>query len=139
MSAATISTSGATLTLDIFRGMGPLLLRSRVDLWEIPGVNGYGVQKLAQGNGQFQAESVSYISGNTSNLNTATTLLVNADLMQGNEVTLVDNWGNGFAHILVHQVSTDAPDTLQPCIYNGDLTAIRVTLRWLLVRTNDGS
>lgn len=114
------------VNFDLSRGL-PQLLRPRVDLWEVPGIDGYGAQVLGNGQGEFDFVVVSYQPSNSF----ANSFIDVLNALQGTVVSLTDDWGDDYDNVLVQNV--DSRNAKRPCIHNGS-AAVRVecTLRLLM-------
>src|SRR6185295_15630331 len=113
---------------DIMRGPAATL-SPRLDIWEVPGLDGYGAQLLGAGNGKRELTTVSY----QTNINNAAAFVLGCRLVVGTVVTVVDDWANNFFNQLV--VEMDDTNCYQPCKWNGNANAVRVELNWKLLAT----
>ncbi|MCL2647730.1 MAG: hypothetical protein FWD61_12090 [Phycisphaerales bacterium] len=113
-----------TISFDIMRGL-PALLKSRVDTWEVPGVDGYGAQLLGKGDAEFDLVTISYLGVGNSPNNEAQFHILNCAAMQGTIQTIVDDWGDSYANILIHHYEA----IKQPCIKDG-VQQVRVEGHW---------
>jgi hypothetical protein len=130
MAAATITPelSLSTVTVNILIGLPPEL-RTRLEIWQTPGIDGYGAQQLGLGDSDFAMTTVAYCASNDD----ANTMLKNIAYMQGEVVDIVDNWGDSYLACLVKRVNTTAPGTKRPVIYQGNASAVRVEVQWEMV------
>jgi hypothetical protein len=119
-----MSSVGAIST-DIMRGL-PQGLKERLEVWEVPGIQGYGALKLAKGDAAFELQTVKYAADNTA----AQAYKVAAEAAQGTVVTVTDDWGTAYAGALIEHVEI----TKQPCIRNGS-AQVRVEARWKMCLT----
>lgn len=88
-----------SVTCTFVRGVSPSL-RSRVDTWQLPGIDGYGVQLLGRGDTEWMFEAVLYDDeGDVS------TWYTQLEALQGTIVTVVDDWGDSYTNILLVRVS----------------------------------
>lgn len=75
-------------------------LTERADVWQIAGLNGYGIQRMGTGNGQFRIVAVLY----------STTLAVEAwyvalAALGGQIVTIINDWGTTAGNCFIERVS----------------------------------
>jgi len=108
-------------TFHIIRGL-PASLKQRVDVWEVPGIDGYGAQTLGLGDARFGLTCIAY----TASSGAANTLIGLVEAMQGTLQTLVDDWGDTYTSLLVEKVDTTGAK--KSVVYNGNFNAVRVQL-----------
>jgi hypothetical protein len=92
------------------KGEAPVA-KQRTVTWELPGIDGYGAQLLGLGDTDFQFVLVLY----------STIVSVNAwscsvQALQGQIVTVINDWGNVFARCLIKKAS---PPKLSPAYHAG--------------------
>ena len=90
------SIGGVTCTF--VKGEAPLP-KQRVMLWHVPGVDGYGAQRMGLGDSEFQFVCVYY--GSPANV-LAWALAVQA--LQGTLVSVTNDWGNTYLRCLVLKI-----------------------------------
>lgn len=74
-------------------------LRQRVELWQVPGLNGYGALRLGTGQADFSFRAIHFGS-----LATLVSLLSTIEGKQGTSVTLVDDRGTSHTSCLITSV-----------------------------------
>lgn len=114
-------------TFDIIRGL-PQLVKQRSDVWEVPGIDGYGVQTLGLGDAEFQLVGVAYVADGP----TADRLIYACNALQGTVVDITDDWGVEYYGILVRHI--DTTDGKKPC-YSFDGNTVRVEIHWTMIAT----
>lgn len=96
-------------------------LRERVDVWQVPGIDGYGAQKLAQGEADFM-----YVLARYDTAANVETWIDNIVALQGTLVTIVDDWEISRTLCLIQKVSapkrTPATRTTGTVACRGELT-----------------
>ncbi len=107
------------VTVDILRGLVQPQ-KQRMDVWETPGVDGYGALKMGFGDAETDLQSVTF----SADIAAARTLKGALGGLQGTVISLTDDWGTNFTRILVKEVGVIV---LQPVIYLGNANAVRVT------------
>jgi hypothetical protein len=81
------------------RGDAPLP-KQRVMLWHVPGIDGYGAQRMGLGDSEFQFRCIAY--GTVSAVG-AWAIAVQA--LQGQLVTIVNDWGTSYPRCLICRAS----------------------------------
>jgi len=90
---------GSPIACDILRGnFRPLV--ERLDIYNTPGVNGYGVQKLGKKDSPFIFKAIKYGSEAT-----VETFATNIAALQGQICTFEDDWGQVRVRMLVAETS----------------------------------
>lgn len=112
--------------VDIIRGI-PQALKTRVDVYEVPGLNGYGAQTLGTGDAEFDLVSVLYCINNAA----ANVHIRACEALQSTVLILVDDYGDGYGNVLVKHVDTN--NAKMPLIWNGNTNAVRVSVKWQMV------
>jgi hypothetical protein len=105
------------VSVDILRGI-PQLQKSRVELWQVAGLDGYGAQVLGLGDAEFLATGILYVADQPS----ADVFFDAINALQGTVVSLTDDFAVSYSGILVVHVQV-APR--QPVIKNGNPNAVR--------------
>lgn len=83
------------ITCTFVKGQGQSLT-PRMELWNRPGMNGYGAMELGNGDSPFVFRAVGYA------LNAAVTTWINSlQALKGSVVTIVDDFGTTWASMLV--------------------------------------
>lgn len=100
-------------------------LKSRLDIWEVAGQDGCGVEVLGLGDSDFDVKFASYFHG-SGYLDDAETFIAACEALQGTIVTIVDAFGTSFDGCLIEHVET--ADCEKPCILYGD-NAVRVGIQ----------
>jgi hypothetical protein len=116
---------------EIMRGH-PAPQKLRTEVWQVPGIDGYGVQTLGMGDSEFPLTTITYVADNAA----AEALITACAALQGTLVSITDDCGNTFTNILVKEFDP-SKDLLakQPVIAAGYPAAFRVEFRWLMVQT----
>lgn len=122
------------IDVDLLHVHAPLL-KDRVDVWEVAGVDGYGAQTLGKGEADFSFVTVDYAYGNGSFAanNTAADGIISAyaDLVGGEALTLTDSFGTVTDNVLIRKCDDRwSPEVKKAVIFAGDAGAIRVELHW---------
>lgn len=125
---ARIDSDTDSLPIDIMRGV-PAHLKTRVDVWEVPGVDGYGAQTLGQGDAEFELMTVNYCADNTE----ANGVIASAEGMQGAMCLVHDDFGDDYDNVLVTHVDTNG--SKKPMQWQDNANAVRVELHWRCVTT----
>ena len=121
-----MSSSIGTIATDIIHGL-PQDTKMRVDVWEVPGINGYGAQQLGLADAEFALKSVKYIL--STDAVDPDTYVDNCNAAEGSIQTVTDDWGDPYPNILIKHVVCQK----SPCIYKGDAQAVRVEVDWSMV------
>lgn len=114
-----------SIDFDLFWGVVPDL-KSRLDIWEVAGQDGYGVEVMGEGDADFMVKGAKYIAGG-SYLDDTQTFISACQALQGEIVTIVDADGISSDGCLIEHVDTD--NCKQPCILNGS-AARRVEIQF---------
>lgn len=117
-----------TVSTDIIHGV-PQGLKTRLDTWETPGLDGYGAQTLGRGDADYQIDSVKYIFEDDDD--GAGLYLLACEQQQGKIVTIVDDTGGNYAGVLIVHVDTS---DRRSCLYLG-AQAWRVAVKWRCMQT----
>lgn len=72
----------------------------RVEVWEVPGIDGYGAQTTGYGSSQFEIVAVLY-----STIFGASAWADQIESLQGKLVTIIDDLGDSTANCLITNVS----------------------------------
>jgi len=120
---------------DIIHGL-PQIARFRVEVWEVPGLDGYGAMTLGKGNAEFDLVSIFYSANEDDNDGSADLIIAQSIALQGTAVNVVDDWrassgGDPYGPCIVQKV--DASNAKKRVIFEGDDSAIRVEIRWHLL------
>lgn len=105
------------ITVDILRGLEQPM-KTRLEVWQTDGIDGYGALKLGLGDSGFDLATVSYQTS-IANAKTHKAALVG---LQGQMITIVDDWTTTFTRILVEHVEVQ----FVPCVFQGNALAVRV-------------
>ena len=116
-----------SLTVDMIHGR-PAPLKTVVETWRVPGLDGYGAQTQGFGDAEFDLTSIAYVADSS----TADALLAAAAALQGTVVAIMDNWGKLFGHCVVTGVETSGPGAKKACRRN-NAAAVRVEIKWKMV------
>jgi hypothetical protein len=108
---------------DMMHGGPPADTTLELDIWRVPGMDGYGVQTLGLGNGEATITTIAFID----NIDDAITFVLGCADLGGTIQTIIDDWNTTFANVLI--VSVDQANCYQPCIYQGS-DQVRVQLVW---------
>ena len=106
--------------VDMIKGL-PVPTRYRVDTWQVPGLDGYGAQKLGSGDAEFDITVILYETDNAN----ANADVYNLQQLQGELVTIVDDYGDTYNNVLVTKVDQAVK---QPMIWDGHAAAVHVTI-----------
>lgn len=91
--------SAGSVTCDLLSGPAPEL-RERVETWQVPGIDGYGAQKLGKGDAEYTFRAVLF--GTAADIDA---WYVTVQALQGTIVTVTDDWATAAGTILVTKVS----------------------------------
>lgn len=116
------------VAVDIMKGL-PQVLKTRLDVWEVAGLDGYGAQQLGLGDAEFNLTTIFYALNNAA----ANTFLNNCEALEGTLISLTDDWGDVYQNVLVKHVDSTTPNGKHPCIYQGNANYVRVQLCWTLI------
>lgn len=105
---------------DIMRGL-PANLKQRVSFWQTPSITGYGAQKLGYGDADFTIELTKYSASNSD----ANELINGIENLVSEITTFIDDYGDEYDNILITKFGTKIK---LPCIFNGNESAVRVTI-----------
>ena len=89
----------ASTYCDFVKGEAPLP-KQRLALWQVPGIDGFGAQKMGLGESEFQFVAVRY---GTPAVVGAWALAVQA--LQGQVIAVVNDWGTAYGRCLVAKIS----------------------------------
>ena len=117
------SGSIGTVDVDIIRSR-PVGLKSRVEKWEIMGLDGYGSMILGNGDAEFKLMTITYLDSDAD----AESHIADCEGLQGSIITVTDNWGNDYDNVLIEHVDTN--NSKFPVIYQGNAEAVRVVIFW---------
>jgi len=115
------------VTVTILRGT-PIPTKQRVEAWQVPGINGYGLMTLGLGDAAFDLIAVFYCLSNGA----AETVKASVAALQGTVITVIDNFGVGFGNVGVIEVGVPVKE---PMIYAGYASAVRMQVAIKCVRT----
>jgi len=122
-------------SVDIIRKLA-VDLKLRTEKFEVSGLDGYGAQTLGLGDSEFQLIVVKYCSSYSdlaSNNTAANTLIAALNAMEGTIISLVDNWGDTYNHVLVGAVESN--EAKSPMIHLGN-NGVRVQVTFACVIAN---
>lgn len=74
-------------------------VKERVEIWQVPGLDGYGAQKMGLGDSDFLFTAVLHDS-----VANVTSWITNLAVLQGAVVSIVDDWGVTFTNCLITRV-----------------------------------
>lgn len=115
------------IDVDIIRGV-PEKLRTEMQTWRVPGLDGYGAMTIGQGDSEFNLTTILYVADNA----TAIAHRDAAIALQGTLITIDDDWENNYQNVLVDHV--DASNFAQPVIKDGE-PAVRCEIRFRMRST----
>lgn len=116
------------VTCDILRGV-PAKLKERVEVWQLPGITGYGALRTGQGESGTELLAVRFGSNATVN-----SWWNSINALHGTVVTIVDDFGDSYTSMLIQHVSNLAKS---PAAWAaGAATDKRGELRIQAVKTN---
>ena len=124
-----MSTIG-TQNFDIMRGR-PQGVKSRLDVWDVPGLDGFGLQTLGLGDSAFELSTVAYVADSSA----ADDLIYNCEALQGTVTTIVDDWGVTWANAAIRKVDTNFPGSKIPVSPMADGSTVRVEIHWAILMT----
>lgn len=111
------------ITVDFIRGL-PQRLKTRVETWQVPGLDGYGARTFAQGDSEFEIRTVSWLTDNDS----ADSLITSALALQGTLIdSITDDWGTVYSNVLVVHIEVV---NKTPMRWNNNANACRLELSW---------
>ena len=114
------------ITVDLMNG-NVLPMSQRLEAWQIPGVDGYGAQKLGLGNGDFPLSTTAF---KTSLADADAHILACEALVGGDPVTIVDQFGDTYT--LAALVIACAP--AKSYVKNNGAAAWRCDVQFSLLR-----
>lgn len=117
-----MSSVGA-LDVDIMHGVA-LTPRPTVETWETAGLDGFGARTNGSRAPEFQLLTIFYADSSAD----ADAHGITANALQSSIVTVVDDWTDSQANVLILDV--DCANFKQPCIYQGNANAVRCEIRW---------
>lgn len=94
---------------DIVKGV-PNELKTEVQTWGVPGVDGYGAQTLGQRGSEFRFQCVKY--GTVASVNT---WIAAMQAVQGSVVSLENDWGDTFDNMLIERVGQPTKEPAIGC------------------------
>ena len=115
------------VTFDIIRGL-PAPLKTVVETWRVPGLDGYGAQRQGLGDAEFALSTVAYVADNAA----ANALIAAASALQGTVVDVLDNWATQYSHVLIAGVDASDPGA-KKAVRRNNAAAVRVEIRWKMV------
>lgn len=117
---------------DLWRGRIPTL-KTRLDVWVVPGIDGPGAQDLAYGDAEAQLQASAFFYGGSaeSNSSDADDFLDACEALQGTLQDIFDAWGRSYSNVLIKKVECDKIAT---AIFN-DNSAVRVNCNLLVEAT----
>lgn len=74
-------------------------LKQRVEVWQLPGIDGYGAHKVGQGDAEFSFLGIKYDTA--ANVQSWVAAI---EALQGTVVSIVDDWGVTFTPCLIVSV-----------------------------------
>ena len=77
----------------------PQNLKERVTVWQLPGLDGYGAQRLGKGDAPFGFTAVRYASESV-----VEGWIIDMEALQGQIVSAVDDWNRAHTNLLVSRV-----------------------------------
>jgi len=87
------------VSCDLLSGPAPAL-RERVEVWQVPGIDGYGAQTLGKGDAQYSFAAVRF--GTSAEVDA---WYASVQALQGSVLTVVDDWGTSHTSILLTRVN----------------------------------
>lgn len=95
-------------------------LKWRLDVWQVPGLNGYGAQNLGTGESEFSFTATYYGTAAAVNV-----FIAAIEALQGSTVTIVDDWGITYTYMMVTRVG---PAARRTAVIPGTTTTTRVDI-----------
>ena len=99
-------------------------LKETIETWRIPGIDGYGAQLLGLGDSSFEFTGVKFGSNAT-----IESWFSDIEALQGNIVSVFDDWGDTYSNLLVTGVS---PSTKRVALHQGGVRG-QMTVQGLVV------
>lgn len=126
MAASITSPTEGIIPCTFLHGPPPGVLKERVSIWSLPGLDGYGAQRLGLGNAPFTFTAVLY-----SSLDDVVAWLIRIASTQSHIVGVVDDRNKSHSNLLIRLV--EEPDII-PAIshvgtFRGEVQLSGVTLQ----------
>ncbi len=99
MAARITSPTQSVISCTFLHGQPPERLKERVSTWGLPGLDGYGAQRMGRGNAPFAFVAVLY--GTEAAIDTWITRVA---AIQAEIVSVIDDWNKPHAKLLVTRV-----------------------------------
>ncbi len=99
MAASITRPTNDTIACTFLHGQPPERLKERVSTWGLPGLDGYGAQRMGLGNAPFTFVAVLYGSEDA-----VDAWIIRIASTQAQIVRVVDDWNNPHAKLLVTRV-----------------------------------
>jgi hypothetical protein len=80
------------ITVDLMNGF-PATMQQRVDMWQTPGIDGYGAQKIGRGNGEYALSTITYKTSDAD----ANSHIAACAALAGTVVSITDEWGDTYS------------------------------------------
>jgi hypothetical protein len=120
--------------VDIIRGL-PRALKTEVDVWRVPGLDGYGAQTMGKGNAEFTLTAILYVDTSSDDTD-ADTYIGDLLALCGTVVDIVDNFGNTAHNVLIQDI--DDSDPKRAMLWTNG-AGIRVQMKFKCVTASAGS
>ena len=129
------------LGFDLIKGLPQLQTRTRTESWQTPGIDGYGVQTIGQGDTSFNLTCVKYVNTSVEGSinDDANALIADSNALQGTFITIVDNCGDTYDGICVLSVNTNSQRAKKAVKNFKNTAAIRVEILFECIRATVNS